>query len=70
MSIEYKFKYQHYNGADIYESSDGKKIIKYDDLYFDTMGEVSDYIQMPGSPKIQRRSNKPPRVTTIVVPKE
>lgn len=44
-SKEFIFMYQHNNGALVYESSDGEKYIKFDDLPFRTIGEVNEYIQ-------------------------
>lgn len=43
MSKQYNFIYHHHNGALVYESEDGEKYIKFDDLPFETIGAVNEY---------------------------
>ena len=43
MSKQYNFIYQHHNGALVYESEDGEKYVKFDDLPFETIGAVNEY---------------------------
>ena len=43
MTKEFTFVYQHHNGALVYESADGEKYIKFDDLPFETIGAVNEY---------------------------
>ena len=45
MKKEYTFIYKHNNGADVYESADGKKCIHFDGVTFRKISEVNEYIQ-------------------------
>ena len=42
---EYTFIYKHNNGAKVYESSDGKKQIRFDGLVFRKISEVNKHIE-------------------------